>query len=82
MRPREESVDKAGFSHVFMLSLLTHLGLINMDRAILTPRRRRLLAGGAEGGFAVKEAISARTLGGDMSRGCILSILSVVFLSG
>lgn len=86
MIPSEESVDRAGFSHVFMVSLLTHLGLTNKDRAILAPRRSRLLAEDADAVVVVvvvvvvivdlaSEAIAARAVGDCMSRGCILSIL-------
>lgn len=74
--PRFSFVDCAGFSHVFICALLTHLGLINMDRAILAPRRRRFSVGKVVV-VVSREAIAARAAGDDMSRGCILSILIV-----
>jgi hypothetical protein len=78
--PRFSFVDCAGFSHVFICALLTHLGLINVDRTIFKPRRRRL----SEGRVVVvseREAIAARAAGGVvMSRGCSLPILFVCLL--
>lgn len=70
MTPSEAPVDRAGFSHVLMFSLSTHLGLINTDRAILAPRRRTLLDGDVIAVVVVaREPIAARATGDDMSRG-------------